>query len=140
MHLIFSEVMWFEEPGVDYNKQVNITIANISFKYNISMVDNTTLFLKFQFLENVEDKQALIYFNDDGYYFSSREGAMMESYKAIVELDDFIYYTDSGKIKYKGTWKDNQYHGWGCLYNHNVTKGEINPKNLTEEAVANTWI
>lgn len=47
MHLMFSEVMWFEEPGVDYNAQVNITIANISFKYNLSMVDNQTLFLKF---------------------------------------------------------------------------------------------
>ena len=44
------------------------------------------------------------------------------------------------KIKYKGTWKDNQYHGWGRLYNHNQEKGEVNHENLTPEAIGNKWV
>jgi len=48
-----------------------------------------------------------------------------------------VEYTESGRIKYKGTWLNSKYHGWGCLYNRNLEKGEIDLKNLTQEAIGN---
>ncbi len=97
----FSEAMNFDEEGVDYSKQVNITIPDIMYTYNISYIDNKTLLLEFDYKETVEDKTATLSFNTSGYYFSSVEGARMESYKAVVFLDDFIYYTDGEKMYVK---------------------------------------
>ena len=86
--------MHFEEAGVDYTAKVTIEIPDITFTYNISMIDRTSLKLRFKFSEDVVDKTAVLRFIDDGYYFSSLEGAKLDSNKAIVKINDFIFYTD----------------------------------------------
>jgi hypothetical protein len=61
------------------------------------MIDRKTLRCKLTYHTDVDDKKATFDFATDGYYFSSRKNARMVTYRALVNLDNFIYYSPAEK-------------------------------------------